>query len=100
MARIVHRMTTSDYLPPRATLLGRLVPEGGGGKGYSSQSSEPGGGKFIPSILPVGNSLLGGEGTSGGSLCHVSSCDFPSDTEAIELVICLGKELASSCLKS
>ena len=83
------KTTASNYLPPRVVLLGRLVPGGGGGRGTSSHSSEPGGGKFIPGDLGGGSSLLGDTGVGSKLLSSASSCDLPSDTEAIERVISL-----------
>ena len=85
---------TCDYLPPRIVRLGRLVSEGGGGKGTSSQSPESGGGNFIPGPFGGGSSTLGDTGVDSMLLRSASSCDSPSDIEAIECVRSLGAKSA------
>lgn len=84
------------HLPPRVVLLvlGRLVPGGGGGRATSSQSPEPGGGKFTP--FGGGRSLHGDTGVGSTLSSPVSPSDLLSDTEAIERVISLEQSQLST----
>ena len=95
----IHKTKVSGYLQPRVVLLGRSIPEGGGGKGTSSQSSESGGGKFISRLSGDGSSFPGDAGVGSTLLSSASSRVFPSDREVIERVMNLGTKSASSSLR-
>lgn len=82
-------MITSNYLLPRVVPLGRFLPEGGGGKGNSFQSSEPGGGKLTPVTFGGGSPMTEDTGAGNAFPSSALSCDLPSDMEAIEFVMSL-----------